>query len=168
MKKVLALLAIVTCAVAAQAQTKVGHVNRTELFQMMPQVDSIRMKLEKETSVWQSMLISKQNEMREKYARLVEEESTLNPDQLQVRTKELEDLQASYTDLQSRATKALENSENQQLEPVFKLIDDTIAEVAKAKGYDYVVDSSDGGGIIYSSESHDLLPLVKAKLGITK
>lgn len=168
MKKVLALIAMVTCVVAAQAQTKVGHVNRTELFQMMPQVDSVKMKLEAETTVWKKMLSSKEKEIRDKYAILVQEESTMTSEQLQVSSKELEDLQNSYQELQQRATQALQNSENEQLEPIFKLMDDAISAVAKEKGYDYVVDSSEGGGIIYSTESHDLLPLVKVKLGITQ
>jgi outer membrane protein len=166
MKKVLAILAIVTCTFAAQAQTKIGHVNRTELFQLMPQVDSIKQNLASETNVWQSMLTSKENEIRDKYAKLVEEEPTLNQEQLQVRSKELEDLQTSYSELQQRANQALKNSENEQLAPVFKLMDEAITAVAKEKGFDYVVDSSEGGGIIYSNESLDLLPLVKTKLSI--
>ncbi len=166
MKKVLAILAIITCTFAAQAQTKIGHVNRTELFQMMPQVDTIKQELANETSMWQAMYGSKETELKEKYEKLQKEMDILTEEQLQVRTKELEDLQNSLQELQQRASQALQNSENEKLAPVFQMMDEAISAVAKEKGYDYVVDSSEGGGIIYSSESHDLLPLVKAKLNI--
>ena len=51
-------------------------------------------------------------------------------------------------------------------EETAKNAQDAINAVAKEKGYSYIFDSTPGGTLIFAQESDDILPLVKAKLGI--
>jgi outer membrane protein len=52
------------------------------------------------------------------------------------------------------------------IQPVMDKARNAIDEVAKEKGLIYVFDLSQGNPVYTSPESLDLLPLVKAKLGI--
>ena len=52
------------------------------------------------------------------------------------------------------------------LKPLLDRAEAAIKTVAKENGYSYIFDSSKGGAVLYSPESEDVLPLVKAKLGI--
>ena len=59
MKKVFSILMILCVTVIAQAQTKVAHINSTELIESMPEADTISMKLEKVRQTWEALLASK-------------------------------------------------------------------------------------------------------------
>ena len=52
------------------------------------------------------------------------------------------------------------------MSPIIEKSKTAIIEVAKEKGYDYVVDTSEGSGIIYSSSKDDIMAAVKEKLAI--
>ena len=62
----------------------------------------------------------------------------------------------------------MQQKQGELLKPVFEKAEKAIEEVAKEKGLIYVFDSGVGNRtILYkSNQSIDLLPLVKAKLGI--
>ena len=166
MKKVIVILAIVCSAFVAQAQTKVAHINRTELIQSMPEFSTIKDKLAAETSEWQSLIKEKEDEIRAKYEKYKVQEATLSPEMLEIKAAELEKLQDEYQKLQQQGTQALQNSENAMIAPLVKKVDETIGVVAKEKGYDYVMDSSEGSGIIYKNAANDLMTAVKAKLSL--
>ncbi len=51
------------------------------------------------------------------------------------------------------------------LKPVLEKARTTIQKVARAKGYDYVLDSTTGTGVIMA-DGYDLMPDVKKELGI--
>ena len=71
MKKVFVIL-IAMCAVfAAQAQTKVAHINSSELLEMLPETDSIQAKLVQTQEMWQNLLLEKENQAKLKYAELM-------------------------------------------------------------------------------------------------
>lgn len=166
MKKVIVILAIVCSAFAVQAQTKVAHINRTELIQSMPEFTAIKDKLAAETNEWQSLIKEKEDDIRAKYEKYKEQEAKLSPEMLEIKAAELEKLQDEYQQLQQQGTQALQTSENKMIAPLVKKVDETIGIVAKEKGYDYVMDSSEGSGIIYKNASNDLMTAVKAKLSL--
>ena len=66
MKKVFSILIILCATVISQAQTKVAHINSSELIELMPETDTISMKLEKIRQTWETLLTEKQKEFSEK------------------------------------------------------------------------------------------------------
>lgn len=168
MKKILVILVMVCAVSVVQAQTKVGHINSSELIDKMPEADSIQTVLLKEQEQWQSILAEKENEAKTKYAALMElaDDPNVSNSVKEVKAQEVENLQQQYQDLQKRASESLQTKQTELLTPLLDTVKKTIAEVAKANGYAYVMDTTEGSGIIYSDESYDLMPLVKAKLGI--
>ena len=168
MKKVIIILAFVSAAFAVQAQTKVAHINSSELIEMMPEADTIQIKLQKEQTDWQAILDDKKQEANKKYNALmaIAEDPTVSSSVKEIKAKEVENLQVQYQELNQRANEALQLKQEELLTPLLDKIKQTIAVVAKEKGYDYVMDTSEGSGVIYSNTSHDLMPAVKTKLGI--
>jgi len=168
MKKVLVILVMMCAAVAVQAQTKVGHINSSELIDMLPEADSIQKQLEKEQQMWQRLLSDKENEYNVKYTAFMKivDNPEVSDSEKEIKGKEVETIQLQYQDLQKRANEGLQLKQQELLTPLLDRVKKTISEVAKANGYAYVMDTTEGSGIIYSDTSYDLMPLVKAKLGV--
>jgi outer membrane protein len=59
----------------------------------------------------------------------------------------------------------MDKKRTELFQPIIKKATDAINGVAKEKGYTYVLDSS-AGTILFSTESDDLMPAVKTKLGL--
>ena len=55
---------------------------------------------------------------------------------------------------------------NEMLKPIVARAQTAIDEVAKENGYVMVFDTSIFGAIMYAKDTEDIMPLVKAKLGI--
>ncbi len=168
MKKVFSILIILCVTIISQAQTKVAHINSTELMQSMPEADTISMKLEKIRQTWETLLAEKQKETQAKYQSLMEiiDDESIPTSVKEVKTQEIDNLQKQLQEMQKTGSEAMQKEQESLLTPLYARVKETIAAVAKANGYAYVMDSSEGGGMIYSDSSYDLMQLVKAKLGL--
>lgn len=168
MKKVLVILTLVCSTFAAQAQTKVGHINSSNLLEMLPEADSIQKQLAQVQEMWQRILAEKETEAKTKYSALmvIIDKPSVSDSEKEIKTQEVENLQKQYQELQKRANDDLQIKQEELLSPLLEKVKKTISEVAKANGYAYVMDTTEGSGIIYSDSSFDLMPLVKAKLGV--
>lgn len=168
MKKVFSILIILCVTIISQAQTKIAHINSTELMQSMPEADTISMKLEKIRQTWETLLAEKQKETQAKYQSLMEiiDDESIPTSVKEVKTQEIDNLQKQLQEMQKTGSEAMQKEQESLLTPLYARVKETIAAVAKANGYAYVMDSSEGGGMIYSDSSYDLMQLVKAKLGL--
>jgi outer membrane protein len=79
---------------------------------------------------------------------------------------ELQDMQQRIQNYQQTASAQLQQKQNELLKPVFEKAEKAIAEVGKEKGLIYVFDIGTKVVLYKSTESIDILPLVKVKLGI--
>ena len=168
MKKVEVILAVMCSTFAVQAQTKVGHINSSNLIEMLPEADSIQKQLLQVQEMWQRILAEKETEAKTKYNALmvIMDKPSVSNSEKEIKTQEVENLQKQYQELQQRANDDLQLKQEELLSPLLEKVKKTISEVAKANGYAYVMDTTEGSGIIYSDSSYDLMPLVKAKLGV--
>ncbi len=79
---------------------------------------------------------------------------------------------AEIKDMMNEAQKTLQRYEAEAetvtedlVRPILEKARNAIQDVARAKGYDYVLDSTTGAGVIMA-DGYDLMPDVKTKLGI--
>ncbi len=86
---------------------------------------------------------------------------------MQLKQKELTDLQTRYEQFQQVAAQDIQKKQMELLEPIRKKAVDAINEVAKAGGYIVVFDMM-GNSLAYIDESAttDISGEVKAKLGV--
>ncbi|MDG1725434.1 MAG: OmpH family outer membrane protein [Bacteroidia bacterium] len=137
-------------------------------MQSMPEADTISMKLEKIRQTWETLLAEKQKETQAKYQSLMEiiDDESIPTSVKEVKTQEIDNLQKQLQEMQKTGSEAMQKEQESLLTPLYARVKETIAAVAKANGYAYVMDSSEGGGMIYSDSSYDLMQLVKVKLGL--
>ena len=68
-------------------------------------------------------------------------------------------------EFRQNALRDLQKKEGELLKPVYEKARTAIQKVARAKGYQYVMDSTTGAGLILA-DGYDLMPDVKKDLGI--
>ena len=85
----------------------------------------------------------------------------------EMKTKELQELQGRIQDFSQRAQQDLQNKQVELLTPVIEKATKAVQEVAREKGFSYILDSSPSKAVvIFDEKGEDIMPLVKAKLGI--
>jgi outer membrane protein len=167
-KKVVFTALMVVAAAATFAQSKVAHINTTELLQMMPDVKRIDSTIAAREKMYQDQLTRLGNKLQSDYQQLMQDaqDTSFPAEIIQFREKQFQKDQASYQEMQKQAQQDLQALQQKLYEPLTKKVKAIIEEVAKANGYTMVMDSSQGFGMIWGAESDDLMNAVKAKLGI--
>lgn len=149
----------------AQVKLKLGHINTNELMAMMPGRDTAEKALEAYAKTLQDQLAAMQNELSNKLAIYDNEKNNLLEPVRAAREKELMNMKNNYDEFQASAQEELSAKESELVKPLIDKAKKAIDEVAVEKGYTYIFDTGTGA-VIYYSESEDIMPLVKAKLGI--
>ncbi|HYQ57172.1 MAG TPA: OmpH family outer membrane protein [Draconibacterium sp.] len=169
MKLMAVLLFTVATYSAANAQTlKFGHIDLQALVQVMPE----RATAEAEFTAFQTEVEEVFGDLQKDYQTKLSEYEALGEEaseiKINAKVAEIQDIQQRMQNYQQTAQQQLQQKESEVLGPVFDKAESAIEEVAKEQGLIYVFDAGVANRtILYkSNQSVDLLPLVKAKLGI--
>lgn len=169
MKKSLILLfaAVFAYGTSAMAQKtiKLGHINSSELMQIMPGKDSAQAAFEAEVKVLEGELSAMQEELQKKYTDYQERKSQMTELIRTTKEQELNDLNQRIQVYQQNAQQKLQEKEKELLQPIIDRAKQAISDVAKENGYSYIFDTS-AGTLLYQQDSDDIFSLVKKKLGL--
>ena len=149
---------------AAQAQAKVAHINVSDLMAAMPDMKAAQAQLDKVTKTYDTEYNTMVEEFRKKVGQYEKEASTVTDAVNDTRSKEVQDMQKRIQDYQQNASKELQEKQTAIFKPILEKSRLAIQKVAKAKGYQYVLDSSTGSGVLLA-DGPDLLSDVKKELG---
>jgi outer membrane protein len=170
MKNALKLLLITALLVAGPVVTtqaqKFGHINSSRLLGMMPEREAAQKQLQKEAQSLTEELEKLQVEYNNKLQNYVGAQDTLSNTVRQLRERELRELQNRIQEFQAGAQEDLQRREMELIQPIFEKIEKVISEVAVERGYIYVFDLDANSVLYFSSESEDVLPFVREKMGI--
>jgi len=163
-------VALIAGSVTANAQgksMKIAHINSTELMKSVPEVDSITKKLEATQKKYQKMLtaIEKEVQAKQEFWQAVPATDSIT---LQLRQKEYETLVTSYQQTETLGQQEMAKMQKELYEPLFDKLKELIKTVAQEQGYSFVIDSSEGSGVIFGDPAHDLMDAVKERLKTTK
>lgn len=159
-----AMFAIGTSAFA-QKTIKLGHINSSELMQIMPGKDSAQTAFQAEVSLLESELTAMQEELQKKYNDYQERKAQMTDLIRGTKEQELTDLNQRIQTYQQNAQQKLQEKEKELLQPIIDRAKEAIAAVAKENGYTYIFDTS-AGTLLYQQDSDDIMALVKKKLGL--
>lgn len=161
------LLAVLVAApMCLQAQTlKLGAVNPTEIFNVMPDVTTanntlkgVQEKYEAQAKPLQEELQKKQTEL-ETLMKNKAAESVIEPKQ-----KEFEDLYTRYQNFMQQAQKDMQQQQETLLAPIQQKLVNAIQAVGAEGGYAGIIDANT---LLYRGDDiEDITAKVKAKLGI--
>ncbi|MBN2669717.1 MAG: OmpH family outer membrane protein [Bacteroidales bacterium] len=167
MKKVLFFIALaVTLSSFAQTKQKFGHINSNDLLMAMPDNKQASDALKAHSKELENQLMAMQAELEQKYNDYLTKKDSLSPLIQKTKESELNDLNMRIQSFQQTAQQDLQQKEAELMQPIIEKARNAIREVSKEKEYTYVFDTSTGALVFWPEESDDILPLVKAKLGI--
>jgi len=168
MKQIKTLLIAATLFFGAtsitSAQTKVAHINTTELIQAMPEMKTAKADMERVGKTYQSDIEAMKKDLKTKMERFDAEAGTKTKEENEKRYIEVQTDQQSMQQYASNAQQQLQKKEMELLKPITEKAKAAILKVAKAQGFNYVLDSSPQSGVIMA-EGKDLLSDVKKELG---
>lgn len=146
------------------AQSKIAHINTQQLIEAMPAMQSAKAELEKLAKTYETEIQTMATELQNKVKQYDAEASTKTNEENTTRMQEVAGMEQSIRQYQAQAQQDLAKKEADLLEPILKKAKDAVVKVAKAQGFDYVLDSTAGQGVILA-DGKDLLADVKKELG---
>lgn len=159
-----ALILFVAATGFVNAQSKVAHINVTELLSEMPEMIAAQAELKKLQETYRADIESSMTELKNKYTQYSNEATSKSEEENQKRAQELQGFEKNIGEAQQAAQQELAKKQAELFEPISVKAKEAIEKVAAAQGYDYVVDASPGLGVIVA-KGKDLLPDVKQELG---
>ncbi|MFH0867442.1 MAG: OmpH family outer membrane protein [Bacteroidota bacterium] len=165
--KIATVVLMVVCAVNvfAQGKVKLGHINSDSLLQIMPGRDSAIASIQTEAEVYQKLLTTMNTEYETKATDYQTNYNSISELIRQTKLAELQDLQTRIEKFQASASDSLQAKQTALLQPIINKAKTAIEDVAKENGYTYIFDSA-LGIILFSTDTDDIMPLVKKKIGI--
>ena len=159
-----ALVLFVAATGFVNAQSKIAHINVSELLAEMPEMKAAQAELQKLQETYRADIESSMTELKNKYTQYSNEASSKSAEENEKRALELQGFERNIGEAQQAAQQELAKKQAELFEPISKKAKEAIEKVAAAQGYDYVIDATQGGGLIVS-KGPDLLTAVKQELG---
>ena len=162
--KILLLILCVTISFAVNSQSKVAHINSTELVSSMPEMNEAKAELEKLAKTYENDIQTMAAELQSKVKQYDTEASAQTDEENARRLQEVQGMEQSIRQYQNQAQQELQKKEFDLLKPITEKAQAAIVKVAKAQGFDYVLDSTQGQGVILA-DGKNLIEDVKRELG---
>lgn len=169
MKHLLLLAALLVGGTSLTAQgERYGHLNLGEVVSLLPETKAA----ESELKAYQQQLIAKGEEMAKAFQAKIQDfyttvqEGTLPPVEQQKRETALQEERQTIIAYEQEIQQKLGQKRQELLEPVLGKVETAINEVAEENDFAMIFDTSQFNAILFAAESEDVLPLIKAKLGL--
>ncbi|MFV9484068.1 OmpH family outer membrane protein [Christiangramia sp. OXR-203] len=161
----IALALTIGATAFTNAQSKVAHIATQELVQSLPEYKSAMDQLQKLEKTYDAEIKDMLSEAQSTMQRYEAEANTKSDEENQKRGAEIQAAQRRIQEHSAKARQDLQKKETDLLRPVLEKVRTSIQKVARAKGYDYVLDSTTGTGVLLA-DGYDLTPDVKKDLGL--
>ena len=169
MKNFKSLLVAVVLFVGAtsfvNAQAKTCHIDTQALVEAMPDMKSAQSQLEKLQKTYDTEIKNLAKELEAKAKQYDGEAASKTEEENLKRMEEVQGMQNNIAAYRQEALNDLKKKEVDLFQPILEKARTAIQKVARAQGYQYVLDSATGNGVILA-DGPDLLADVKKELGI--
>jgi outer membrane protein len=164
--KTIAIALVVSFGLMATsyAQSKVAHINSQEFVQNLPTYKSVMTELDQREKTYRTEIDDLLKEAQKTNERYQREAGTKTEEENQNRAMELQEMQQSIMEYRQTASEDLQKKQEELMRPVLERAREVIQQVARAKGYDYVLDSSLGAGVLMA-DGYNLMADAKAAIG---
>lgn len=160
-----ALCALIMIGANYAQETKFGHINSSELLQIMPESKKVQEELQNYAKQLENQLTTMSAEYQTKVTEYQTNEKVWTDLVKQTKVKEITDLERRIGEFQQTAQESLQEKEQQLFQPLLDKAQKAIDEVAKANGFTYIFDTSTGA-LVHTPEAGNILPLVRKHLDI--
>ena len=166
MKKIIMIAAMAVMSVAAMAQDfKFGYVDFNEVIMLMPEMDEARATIEENQKTNEEILMTMYKEYETKMQQYQQNNATWTPAVREMKEKELMQLEQNLQQNQQVLQQELQQLQQQLQAPIYKKAQDTVNELAKAKGRALVFEKN---SLLYldPAQGVDLTPEARTALNI--
>jgi outer membrane protein len=146
----------------AAAQSNVAHINKQDLIKAMPEYSTAQSEIEKLGKTYEATIQGSLKELDTKLKQYNVEAEAQTQEENQKRMQEVEGMKQSLAQYQQQAQQDLQEKEINLLKPIVEKADAAITAVAKAQGFQYVLDAA----MLIVADGKDLTADVKKQLGI--
>ncbi len=161
----IALALMIGATAFTNAQSKVAHIPTQELVQSLPEYKGAMDQLQKLEKTYDAEIKDMLAEAQSTMQRYEAEANTKTEEENQKRATELQAAQRRIQEHSAQARQDLQKKENDLLRPILEKVRTAIQKVAREKGFDYVLDSTTGTGVLLA-DGYNLMPDVKKELGL--
>lgn len=162
--KTLVLTLILFVGLQAFSQVKVAHIDVQALMTNMPEMKTAQAQVEKLKTNYDNEYVTMVQEYQTKLQKYQQEAEKVDDAVNQTREKEMQDMGTRIQQYQQSAQTELGKKEMELLKPIIDKAHSAIKKVATAKGYQYILDATPGGGVLVA-EGPSILEDVKKELG---
>ena len=162
--KTLAIAIVLFIRTQVSAQSKVAHVDLQALITSMPEMKTAQDQMKKIQETYDKEYKGMVAEYQTKLQKYEQEAPTAGDVLNETRSKEMQDMGSRIQQYQQTAQKELGQKEMDLIKPIMEKAQAAIKKVAKEKGFNYVLDSTTGSGVLVA-DGTDLLADVKKSLG---
>lgn len=146
------------------AQSKVAHINTQDLVASMPAYKAAQNQMDQLGKTYEAEIKELATALQNKMKQYDAEAATQTDDENGKRLQEVQGMEQNIRQYQANAQKDMQQKELDLLKPITEDAKAAILKVARAQGFDYVLDSSQGSGVIMA-DGKDLMADVKKELG---
>lgn len=165
MKKI-AFLLLCLLPMGAFAQNKLGHINTQELLSVIPERDSIETALSNLAKEYETELSKMTEEYYAKIQEFQQKAETMAASIKEARQSEIMEMEQRIQTFRQQATTDIQRQQEVLMTPVVQKIKTAIDAVGLENGFTYIFDTSAQIVIYQGNGAIDVMPQVKAKLGI--
>lgn len=162
---VVALLLLVAATGFVNAQSKVAHIDVTQLLTSMPEMKTAEAELKKLQETYTADIEESMKELQNKYTQYENEAPSKTKEENEKRAVELQTFRQNIGEAEQAARQELSKKQAELFAPISDKAKAAIEKVAAALGFDYVLDAQAGGPLLVF-KGKDILPEVKKELGI--
>lgn len=162
--KTLVVALVLFVGTQISAQTKIAHIDVQALMTNMPEMKAAQSQLDKIKENYDKEYKTMVQEYQTKLQKYEQEAPTAGEATNEARSKEMQDMGQRIQQYQQSAGKDLEQKQVDLLKPILEKAQKAIQKVAAAKGFQYVLDATNGSGVLVANGT-DLLADVKKELG---
>jgi outer membrane protein len=159
------VIAVATLPSAMAQGSKLGHIDRQKLMLLLPERKDAETKMQAFAKTLDDRLKAMGAEYQAKVADAQSRAETMTNTEKEMVVREINDLEQRIQAAQEKAQEDLAKQEEELLKPMVERTNKAIKEVADANNFSYIFDTSTGF-VLYYDKGEDILPLVKAKLGL--
>lgn len=162
---VLSIALVLGLAPAVLAQHKLGHIDRQRLLLTLPERPAAEKKMQDFAKTLDTRLKAMGEEYQAKVADAQARAETMSQTEKEMAVREINELEQRIESAREKAQEDISKMEEELLKPMIERTTQAIKDVANEKGFSYIFDVSTGTVLFYD-KGEDIMPLVKAKLGI--
>ncbi|MEO6348574.1 MAG: OmpH family outer membrane protein [Aquaticitalea sp.] len=146
------------------AQSKIAHINTNELIEAMPEMKTAKAELDKLSKTYEAEIQKMATEYQNKIKQYSAEVDTKTEEENAKRQEEVGTIEQSIRQYQTQAQEDMQKKQTDMMKPLFDKAKTAIQKVGKAQGFQYVLDSTQGSGVLLA-DGKDLMADVKKELG---